>query len=489
MFVALCPAAQAADEAGGARRPNVLVVLADDLGYGDISCYNQGGFIPTPNHDRLASQGMLFTDAHSNSAVCSPTRYGLLTGRYAWRTRLQRGVLGGYAVPLIDEGRTTIGSLLHDQGYATAAVGKWHLGVGWRGSDGEVLGNRAGPNTVDWDQPLASGPHTLGFDYSLIVPRSFEGGPYCYIENGVVVDAPTGRMEPSPYPASWREGPASPGFDQRSGLVELTRRCEQWIVDQHANAPDQPWMLYFAMTSPHSPVVPRPPFVGSTPVGAYGDFVVEHDWSLGQLLDTLERTGQIDDTLVIVTSDNGPARREAESEDGAQIHVSSGDFRGRKSDIWEGGHRVPFIVRWPGVVEPGSTSDETICLTDLLATLADVTGVTLPDDAGEDSVSILPALKGESPETPLREATVLHSLGGVFAIREGRWKLILSGGSGGWTMPDDQIPAGAPDVQLYDLDADPAEETNVSAEHSDVVERLRDLLETYRTSNRSTPVE
>ncbi|MEM7807836.1 MAG: arylsulfatase [Planctomycetota bacterium] len=467
------------------RRPNVLVILADDWGIGDISCLNAESKIPTPHTDALVRQGMVFTDAHSNSAVCTPTRYGLLTGRYAWRGRLKGGVLFGYSRELIEHDRPTVATLLKDAGYRTACIGKWHLGLGWHGKDGGLV-DPVEPAMkdpgVDFAKRLAHGPHTVGFDASLILPASLDMPPYCYVEDGHVIEPPTREVAESPRPASWRGGAIAPGVEHETCLLEFTRRAETFLADHARTSPDEPFFLYLPLPSPHTPHVPRAPFRGKSGCGAYGDYVVEHDWSIGQVLAALDRHGFADDTLVLVTSDNGAHVRggdfDLEDEFG---HRSNHVFRGQKSDAWDGGHRVPFIARWPGHVAAGSTCDTPICLTDLMATCADITGQRLPDDAGEDSASFLRLLRGEEIDRP---AIVHSSITGRDAIRVGRWKLIEGPGSGGWSQPSDDN-ANGPAMQLYDMLEDPEESRNVVGEHADVVERLLATLNDFRDGGRS----
>lgn len=470
------------------RPPNIVFILADDLGYGDISCLNPQSRINTPHHDRLAREGISFTDAHSSSAVCTPTRYSVLTGRYCWRTRLKNGVLWGYSPPLIEPDRTTVASLLKAAGYATACVGKWHLGLGWQTRRGVELVDPPVPHDpgVLWDQPLTAGPHTVGFDYSCIIAASLDMPPYCFIENGRVIEPQMRACGDRPRPAMYRGGLISRGFEHETCLLELTRRAEQWIVDQSRSAPQQPFFLYFPTTSPHTPHLPRPPFVGATDIGPYGDFVTEHDWCVGQILAALDRSGLAENTLVIVTSDNGPHKSplHLESRFG---HHSTHIYRGQKSDVWDGGHRVPFLARWPGVVHAGTTCDSTICLTDLLATCAAIAHQPLGAEAGEDSINLLPYLRGEACDAPLREATVHHSVEGYFAIRQGPWKLVLAHGSGGWSLPESQAQH-LPTRQLYHLKDDPAEQHNVVAQHPSVVSELEAKLQQYRQHDRSVPV-
>jgi len=461
-----CLAAQAAS-----NKPNIVVVLADDLGYGDVQCLNpQRGKIKTPNLDRLASQGMTFTDAHSGSSVCTPTRYGLLTGRYAWRTRLQNGVLDGYVEPLIAAQRLTLPSMLKQQGYQTACIGKWHLGFTIEGADktgnsgkkdakakqeNKLMGAPLGAITKD-------GPTTRGFD-------TFYGFHHARMMKSVFEnDRVTQIVEP---------------VDMLPSLVKNTRA---YLLKQ-ANA-KKPFFLYMPLSSPHTPIVPSKEWQGKSGLGDYGDFVMETDWAVGEVMGALKEAGLEDDTLIIFSSDNGCSPQAGTPKLEAQGHFASAQYRGYKSDIWDGGHRVPFLVRWPGKVKAGTECDKLICLTDIMATCADILSVKLPDNAGEDSVSILPALLGRE-QVPLREAVVHHSISGQFAVRQSSWKLELCPGSGGWSKPGDNEARkqGLPAVQLYDLKSDIAETRNVQAENPEVVARLTRLLEDQVANGRSTP--
>lgn len=466
-------------------RPNIVLILADDLGYGDPGCYNQDSKIPTPMIDGLAREGVRFTDAHTPSAVCTPTRYGLLTGRYCWRSSLKSGVLNGYSEPLIETDRPTIASLLKRHGYHTACVGKWHLGLGWVPKD---AGERAGADNIDWTRPVTYGPQSLGFDYSHIIPASLDMDPYCWLQNGRVVEAPTARTPGSERRWSggggyWRAGAIAPSFDFYSVLPTVTTQSVEFIQRQTA---ERPFFLYVPLTAPHTPWMPTPEFRGKTPVDWYGDFVAQVDASVGQIVGTIDAAGFKDDTLIVFTSDNGshwPADQIAKFH-----HRANGPWRGQKSDIHEAGHRVPFLCRWPSRITPGATSEQTICLTDLLATFAAVVGASLPADAGPDSYNLLPALHQPDLETPIREATVHHSGNGLFAIRQGPWKLVLGLGSGGFTAPARVPPKpGQPEGQLYNLQDDPGEQQNLWAQQPQIVQRLTALLERYQQQGYSRP--
>jgi arylsulfatase A-like enzyme len=448
-----------------AAKPNIVYILADDLGYGDVQCLNpQRGKIKTPNLDKLASQGMTFTDSHSGSSVCTPTRYGVLTGRYAWRSRLQNGVLDGYVQPLIAADRLTVPALLKQQGYHTACIGKWHLGFTIEGAgkgggkakdEGKFMG--APLDAITHDGPMTRGfDEFFGFHHARMMKSVFEN------------DRVTQIIEP---------------VDMLPALVKRTGEH----IAERAKA-GQPFFIYLALNSPHTPIVPSKEWQGQSGVGAYGDFVMETDWAVGEVLAALDKAGVADNTLVFFTSDNGCSPAAGTDKLEAQGHFASADRRGYKSDIWDGGHHVPFLVRWPGKVKAGSQCAQLICHTDLLATCAEILGAKIPDNAGEDSLSILPALLGTDKE-PIHGAVVHHSISGKFAVRQGHWKLELCPGSGGWSSPGDAEAKklGLPDIQLYDLSADIGETKNVQAGHPDIVSQMSKLLDEYIANGRSTP--
>ncbi len=465
-----------------AERPNIVYVLCDDLGYGDVHALNPvHGKIATPNMDRLTREGMVFTDAHAGSSVCTPTRYGILTGRYAWRTRLQSGVLFGLSAPLIAPSRPTVASLLRAAGYHTACIGKWHLGLGWVGTttdDGTLKGG-----AVNYAKPLTDGPTTHGFETFFGISGSLDMPPFVWIENDHVAEPPTTTKK-------WlREGPASVSFEAPDVLPTLTRRAADYIAGQANDArAGKPFFLYLPLTSPHTPILPTAEWQGRSGISPYADFVMQTDHCLGQILDALDRAELTASTLLIFTSDNGCSPAAGIKTLEAKGHYPSAQFRGYKADIWDGGHRVPFICRWPGRVGAGSTSAQLVCLTDLMATCAELVGAKLPPDAGEDSVSLLPALLG-ADKGPLREAVVHHSINGMFAIRQGPWKLALCPGSGGWCEPRDPAAqkAGLPSAQLYNFGAAEDERKNLQAEHPEIVAQLTALLERYVAEGRSTP--
>ena len=487
-----------AAEARSDKRPNIVYVLCDDLGYGDVKCLNPEGKIPTPNLDRLAAGGMIFTDAHSSSSVCSPTRYGILTGRYNWRSRLKQGVLGGLSPRLIEPGRLTVAALLKQHGYDTAALGKWHLGMDWakRGDRAVSELDIEKPDqvwNVDYSQPIKNGPNTVGFDYYFGIAASLDMVPYTFIENDRVTKLPTVTNR---FPMMFgragnftREGPAAPDFDAADVLPTLTRKAVEYITQRAGNAKaGKPFFLYLPLNAPHTPILPTAEWQGKSGLNAYADFVMQTDWSIGQIMAALDKHGLTQNTLFVVTSDNGCSPQAKFDELLAKGHNPSFQFRGHKADIFDGGHRIPFIAHWPARVKAGSTCDQLVCLVDLMATCADLLGAKLPDNAGEDSVSILAALEGRG-KTPLREAVVHHSVNGAFAIRQGNWKLELCPDSGGWSAPrpGSKEAQGLPAVQLYDLLADIGEKVNVQDKHPEIVARLTKLLERYTANGRSTP--
>lgn len=483
-------AGQSARRTGPATAaPNIVVILADDLGIGDVAAYNPKGRIPTPHMDRLAREGLRFTDAHTGSSVCSPTRYGLLTGRYSWRSRLTRGVLWGNSDTLIESGRLTLASMLRAKGYYTAAVGKWHLGLHWGARAGARVDRDTPVGPTDWidyEAPVAGGPMAAGFHEFFGIPASLDMRDYVYVENTRVVEPPTARLPgtPSGRPGFYRPGAAGPTFRPERVIDDFVERAVG-VVARRAGAP-APFFLYLALASPHTPILPTGQFVGRTAIGPYGDFVAQTDAAVGSVLDALDRAGVADRTLVIVISDNGPSPAAGLTALRALGHDPAGGWRGNKHTLYEGGHRVPFIVRWPGVVPAGRVTARTITTTDVMRTVADTVGANLGSAAAEDSVSFLPVLRNPDHAGPLHEAIVMHSDAGAFAIREGRWKLLLSAGSGAASEERDAAALqGRPPVQLYDLEADPAETTNVQAAHPDRVRRLQGILDDYRKAGRS----
>ena len=487
-------------------KPNIIYILADDWGLGDVKTY--GGDrckIDTPHMDRLAEKGMKFTDAHTSSSVCTPSRYSIMTGRYNWRSRLKGGVFNGFSAPLIEPGRETVASMLKKNGYTTIMIGKWHLGMDFPTTDGKQADtgiNGTGDN-VDWKGVIKNGPTAVGFDKYWGISASLDMPPFIWIENDSFVGECTTMKK------FVRKGPAHQDFEDVDVLPTLTDKAVAAITREAKTG--KPFFLYMPLNSPHSPIVPSEQFRGKSSLGLYGDFVMETDWAVGQVVEAVERAGIADNTLIIVTADNGcsnwplkhkevndPARfkfRMGETQpDDPEAHYPSDIYRGHKADIYEGGHRVPFIARWDGQVKPGSVSSDPVCLVDLFATCAEIVGAKPDDSTAEDSVSILPDLLGK-PTKPLREAVVHHSINGSFAIRQGKWKLAFCPDSGGWSNP--VPPSGKKNaanaepikdwVQLFDLEADPAETKNLASEHPELVAQLTALAQRTIDAGRSTP--
>lgn len=459
------------------------------MGYGDVSCLNPASKIRTTNLDQLAADGLICRDAHSSSAVCTPSRYSILTGRYNWRSALKKGVTWGYSEPLLEPDRLTVAAFLQGHGYRTGCVGKWHLGWTWarHGQLEEDLNTSDATGAdVDFTRPITDGPTTRGFDYYFGISASLDMAPYVYVENDRVTAVPDRTVEASGGMEMWRAGPIAPDFAHADVLPTLTQKAVDFIDD--AAQGDDPFFLYFPLPAPHTPILPTPEFQGKSGTNAYGDFCLQVDDVVGQVMAALERHGLTENTIFIFTSDNGCSDRVDFAELAALGHHPSYVFRGHKADIYEGGHRIPLIVRWPQTIAAGSTSDEPLCLVDLLATCADILGEPLPDDAGEDSVSNLPLWRGDTLGTPLREAVIHSSANGSLSIRQGRWKLEMCPGSGGWSYPaPGPATEGLPPIQLYDLDADIGERHSVAAAHPEVVEELTDLLTSYIRQGRSTP--
>jgi arylsulfatase A-like enzyme len=477
------------------KKPNIIYILADDLGYGDVSAYNPQSKISTPNIDRLASQGIRFTDAHSPCAVCTPTRYGILTGRYSWRSPLKEGVLNGYSPSLIEKDRTTVASFLKQNGYTTGVVGKWHLGIDWVQKSGTVNESTQtsspgikiiNPETIDFTLQPTDGPKNHGFDYSYILPASLDMPPYCYLENNTLT-APLTEQTPGSNPANgttgafWRGGLMAKGFEFEQVTPIFTDKAISFIRQQ---SPGKPFFLFLPFPSPHTPWLPTAEFRGSSKAGEYGDFVNMVDAQVGKVLQTLTEMGFDDNTIVFFTSDNGPFWKPDFIE--KFNHHSASIYRGMKADAFEGGHRIPFIVRWPGKIKPNSQCDETVTLTNLLATCASVVNKNLAKNEGEDSFSILPLLLDKPADYQRPEAQIQQSSRGYFVIRKGDWKLIQGLGSGGFSKPEkiEPQPGEAPG-QLFNLKEDPSETRNLYLQYPDKVEELTNILKKFQETGRS----
>jgi arylsulfatase A-like enzyme len=479
---------------GDETTPNIIIIYADDLGYGDVQSYNPDrGKISTPHIDALAAQGMRFTDAHSSSAVCSPSRYTILTGRYHWRSRLQSGIVHEWERPLITPDRLTIGSLAQQNGYTTACIGKWHLGWDWpinpqhrdlfkvpSKDGGDITATDAHREAwrATFSQPIGGGPTSVGFDtyFGTDVPN---WPPYCFIENDRTIGIPSEYAAPELFIRNQasQQGPALAGWTLEPILPALADRAADFI--QRESKTPEPFLLYMPLTSPHTPLSVNNEWKGKSDLNLYADFVMETDAVVGRVLEAIESAGAAESTLVVFTSDNGCAPYIGVEDLEKMGHYPSGPLRGYKADAWEGGHRVPFIVRWPGVVEANSESDRLIHQADLFATVSDLLGKTLADNSGEDSFSIMPLLKGE--DQPIRETSVSSSIRGVPSLRQGPWKYIPAPGSGGWGEGGDQSQA----VQLYNLDEDLGETNNLAASELDHLAEMQALLEMLITQGRS----
>ncbi|MEO0480499.1 MAG: arylsulfatase [Planctomycetota bacterium] len=462
------------------RRPNVVLVMADDLGLGDIAPTNPDCRIATPDLDRLAAEGLTFLDAHSSSAVCTPTRYGLLTGRYNWRSRLARGVLNGQSEHLIPADRPTLGHLMRDAGYSTAMIGKWHLGWDW---------TRTEDGAIDFTAPVQNGPDINGFDRYFAHAASLDMPPYVWVDTGritAVPDREEGVTSDEDRYGWYRKGPVGADFEIERVLPRLFDEATSYVEERGAQDGSEPFFLYLALPAPHTPIVPIEPFAGRSGLNPYADFVQQVDHHMGELLSALDSAGFAEDTIVIFTSDNGcspqanfPLLREAG-------HDPSAGFRGHKADLYEGGHRVPLLVKWPGRIAGGRTTTSIACLTDIYATLSDVVGQGREAVGGEDSHSWLPLFEGEPSNS--RATLISHSVNGQFAFRRGRWKLLFAHGSGGWSAPREKAAKeqGLPPLQLYDLVEDPAETKNVAADNPELVDELLRDLDSEVRRGRST---
>lgn len=472
--------------------PNLVVILLDDLGYGDVGAYNPDSRIPTPNMDHVAALGLRFTDAHSPDGVCTPTRYGLLTGRYAWRTWLKSGVLTGSSPPLIKADRLTLADLLRNKGYTTAMVGKWHLGRRWSWIDPS---GKQVPENIDWAKPVIDGPMEHGFTYSFGLARP----AWAFVENGYVLARPLIGFDLTHLPVylmggNNNKGIKSPGFEFERMLPRFTEEAVGFIT--RAAGEGRPWFLYFAPLAPHRPVVPNQDFHDRSAAGLYGDFVAEVDWAVGEVVSAIERAGATQDTLLIVTSDNGPEtdayRRMLEYR-----HTSMGALRGLKRDLWEGGHRVPFLASWPGTIPANTVEDEVLCLTDLMATVAAMVDYPLPPDSAEDSYDMSDVLLRKPFNSPIREATVHHGSRGWFGIRQGDWVLIdhptgdsntgRNGEEPNWFRTERSVVSHDQNVELFNLRQDPGQTVNRAGDEPLRVSEMRTLLERYRRDGRSIP--
>jgi len=498
-WVSILEASAAVDPA----TPNILILYADDMGFGDLACQNPASKIPTPNLDRLASEGIRFIDGHSSSGVCTPSRYAMLTGRYHWRKFY--GIVNAFGPSVFAPERLTLPEMLKEKGYTTAAIGKWHLGWDWdtyRKPDAKPVRSEKKPwgatvyewgsEAFDWSKPIPDGPLAHGFD-SYFGDTVINFPPYCWIENDRVVDVPDVQLDTKRWKpikeGGWecRPGPMFSGWDPYENVPAITRKGVEYIQTQATDK--KPFFLYFAFPSPHAPIIPNDVFDGKSGAGAYGDSVVEMDDACGQLLRALADSGQAENTIVVFSADNG-AEAYAYARDKKYGHWSSGPFRGLKQDIYEGGHHVPFIIRWPAVAEAGRVSDELVSQIDLMATFAAVVGADLPKGQAEDSHNLLPLLKGTGSGV---RTSLVHSTWKQtgFGIREGDWVLInektgyARKPKEGWEQRHGYVADDDAAVELYNLKEDIGQRNNVAADYPERVEALRRLLETIRKKGHS----
>lgn len=478
--------------------PNIVIIYADDMGYGDLQCQNPNSKIPTPNLNQLAAEGMRFTDAHSSSGICSPSRFALLTGSYHWRR--QHGIVGAFGEPFFKDSDITLPQVLKTADYTTACIGKWHLGWNWNFNNppsGEVLqwGKMRQmylPGDIDWSKPVSGGPLDRGFDY-YFGDGTINFPPYAWMENDRMIEAPTEEMDINNIgfetkEGNWefRPGPKVKDWNPYEVLPTLTQKTVAWIKQQKAQ---NPFFLYFALPSPHAPIIPNDEFDEKSEVGAYGDFMVQTDWVVGQVLAALKAQGLEDNTIVIFSADNGPenyAWPRAEK----YGHFSMGDFRGLKRDVWEGGHHVPFIIKWPGEIAPNSVSEEVLSQVDIMATLAHFTGIELPETAAPDSYDFSAVMKGDKYDSPIREATIHNTFEDKWGIRKGDW-LYINDPSGGHRVLPESFKAltGYTDFTtpgiLFNMQEDPAQRVNLYEQYPEKVKELEALLEEYRAGESS----
>ena len=461
-------------------RPNIVFIFADDMGYGDVSALNEHSRIQTYNIDRIANEGVIFTDAHSSSSVSTPSRYSLLTGRYNWRSTEKSGVLGGYSKALISQDRRTIANVLKDQGYQTACIGKWHLGWNWNNIE-------AGIDSIDFSKPVTNGPTTLGFDYFYGISGSLDMAPYVYVEN----DRPTAlpdRITENTGMKFWRKGPTASDFDHEQTMPNFVNRAVTYIHEKSQSG--RPFYLYLPLPAPHTPILPIKEYQGKSGLNPYGDFVLMVDDMVGKVMKALKDAGVEDNTILVFSTDNGCSPEAKFDELQAKGHFPSYIYRGHKADLFDGGHRIPCMVRWPARIKH-HVVNQTVCLTDFYATFSSVADYQLKDSEGEDSYNILSLLINEEGNDVIREATVHHSIRGDFTIRKGEWKLLLSPSSGGWSFPrpgkDDEVIQTMPAVQLYNMKDDPEETSNVYTEYPEIVKELKNLMIKYLKEGRRTP--
>lgn len=480
--------------------PNILFILADDLGYGDVGCYNSASKVATPNLDRLAAEGMRFTDAHSPSTVCTPSRYGLLTGRMAFRIPYRSVFVGTGGPNLITEGQLTLPQMLQNQGYATAMTGKWHVGLTFLDKNGARITQNdiGGVRLIDASRAIPDAPIHRGFDKffgTACCPAT--DFLYAYIDGDRIVTPATRMLDKSklpkhPYAVDNRDGMIAPGYDLEDLDMVFLKKSTEYLENHAKRKPDQPFFLLHSMNAVHLPSFAARRFKGRTKAGPHGDFIHELDVIVGSLMQTLKRLGMTENTIVMFSSDNGPETTSVVHMRADYAHDGARPWRGLKRDQWEGGHRVPFIVRWPGKVTPASTSDQTVCLTDIMATCASITGAKLPDNAGQDSVDISGVMLGTNRAESVRPYTLHQTISLALAIRKGAWKYLDHRGSGGNNYDNAELMpfalpnnAAAAPGQLYNLERDPQERNNVALQFPEVVRELKALLESSKASGRT----
>lgn len=482
-------------------KPNVVIIFADDMGYGDVSHLNPEARTFTPNIDNLARKGIVFSNAHASASVCTPSRYGLLTGRYAWRSASGGRVGNGFGKPVIEEGRQTIASLFKNDGYTTACIGKWHLGLDWQtkdGADQPGFNSKTGYSNLDYTKKVTSGPNNYGFDYSFIHPASLDMPPYVFLRDHMTIDPEVmltsdiypDRLEDTEYywdkkhtdehdvywdkMVWWRRGEISNTFRIENCLTEILEDGISFIERHASEKPTEPFFLYLPLTGPHSPWMPTDQFKGKSSIGTYGDFMMNIDHVVGQVSETLKRLGMDDDTIIIFSSDNGAYWPQSEID--LQNHDSNWGTRGQKGDVWDGGHRIPLIISWPSRIKDRMVYDHLVSLTDLFATFADLTGQKLQSGSGEDSSSFLHVLNGNTGKIT-RHSMIHQSSGGMYSIRMDGWKFIDGLGSGGFTAPSNLDPAPeGPSGQLYQIKTDTLESGNLFLQHPDIVKKLQKEL-------------
>lgn len=480
---------------GAEQPPNIVILYADDLGFGDLGCYNADSKIPTKHLDRLAAEGMRFTDGHSSSGICTPSRYAMLTGRHHWRDF--HGIVGALGASVFKPERLTLPEMLKEKGYSTAAIGKWHLGWDWdalrRPAETKGKKNSIHFDAFDWSKQIPDGPLAHGFDH-YFGDTVINFPPYGWIRDDKMEKAPDTMMDTALWKTikegRWecRPGPMVSDWDPYQNIPKTTAEAVSFVGK--ASKGDAPFFLYFAFPSPHAPIIPNDEFDGRSKAGAYGDFVVETDDACGRILAAIEAAGKKDNTVVIFTADNGPEKY-AYARDEKFDHWSSHPLRGLKRDIYEGGHHVPFIVRWPGITKPGSTSDALVSQIDIMATLASAIGATLPDDAAEDSHDLLPLLKGQ--RSTVRATHIHNTKANSYAIRQGDWVLIdgksgyISGRDKNWEAKRDYPADDKQPTELYNLKSDIGQKHNLAAKEPDRVKAMQALLKKIRDQGHSAP--